>query len=69
MMALMGTMSPRPAAPSGRSSVIAASGPYAAELKASRPSSGMPATTPTFWPSSSREESGLPKTKSRKLME
>ena len=35
------------AAPSGISSVIAASGPYAAELSASRPSIGMPATGPT----------------------
>src|SRR5471030_2759169 len=42
------------------SRVIAASGPYAAELSASRPSIGMPAIGPTRCSPSSCEASGLP---------
>jgi hypothetical protein len=44
---LIGPMYPTPAAPSGISSVRAASGPYAAEPSASSPSIGMPVQTPT----------------------
>ena len=44
---LMGPMYDTPAAPSGIKSVSAASGPYAADPSASRPSMGMPAITPT----------------------
>ena len=44
MLALTGTMYATPAAPSGIKSVSAASGPYAAELSASRPKIGIPAT-------------------------
>ena len=55
----------RPAAPSGISSVRAASGPYAAELSASRPKMGIPAEVPTCSARSSRVESRFPSTISR----
>ncbi len=47
MVTLIGNMYPIPAAPSGMSSVSAASGPYAAELRASSPNIGMPLAGPT----------------------
>src|SRR5271163_5186165 len=55
-----------PSAPSGISSVSAASGPYAAELRASRPKMGMPAAGPMHSPPSSAFASGLPISRSRK---
>jgi hypothetical protein len=61
MAALMGTMSCTPSRPSGMSSVSAASGPYAAELSASRPKIGMPAMGPMCSARSSLVASGRPK--------
>src|ERR1700679_1690891 len=49
-----------PARPSGMRSVSAASGPYAAELSASRPKTGMPAIGPMCSARSSEVASGLP---------
>ena len=60
MLTLMGQMYAIPAAPSGISSVSAASGPYAAELSASRPKMGMPAEAPIRSARSSLVASGFP---------
>src|ERR1035437_6108686 len=50
---VIGRMNVSPAAPSGSSTVSAASGPYAAELSASRPKVGTPAAVPMrCWPAS-----------------
>src|SRR4029077_21086674 len=65
MLALMGTMWATPASPSGISRVSAASGPYAAELRASSPKMGIPADTPTCSPRSSEVARGLPSRISR----
>ncbi len=46
MAAVVGTMYATPSAPSGINMVSAASGPYAAELSASRPKMGIPAAGP-----------------------
>ncbi len=55
-----------PAAPSGIKRVSAASGPYAAELSASRPKIGIPAAAPIRSARSSRVGSGFPNRKSVK---
>src|ERR1700690_314661 len=47
-----------PAAPSGNSSVSAASGPYAADDSASSPSTGMPVAGPMWWGSPGRVRRG-----------
>src|SRR6516225_1030641 len=60
MAALTGTMYFTPTRPSGSSSVSAASGPYAAELSASRPKIGMPAIGPICSARSSLVASGRP---------
>ena len=60
LMSVIGPMDPTPAAPSTIRTLSAASGPYAAEESASRPRIGMPAHTPTRWPSSSAVASGRP---------
>src|SRR5262245_328511 len=65
IVVLIGMSDASPAAPSGISTVIAASGPYAAELSASSPSIGIPTTGPTRCSPSSWEASGLPKSTSR----
>src|SRR5581483_5215131 len=54
----------RPSAPSGSSCVSAASGPYAADASASRPSSGTPASEPMRSRACSRLASGRPKSRS-----
>src|SRR5579863_1689206 len=61
MLALMGTMWLMPAAPSGINKVSAASGPYAAELSASKPKIGIPALTPISSALASSEASGRPR--------
>src|SRR6266481_1858057 len=61
MLTLMGTMYAMPASPRGTRIVRAASGPYAAELSASRPKMGIPLATPTLSPRSSKFASGRPK--------
>ena len=53
MIAMIGNAYASPTAPSGMSSVSAASGPYAADDSASSPSTGMPAAGPMRWCSSS----------------
>src|SRR5262245_47351120 len=65
IVVLIGMSDASPAAPSGISTVIAASGPYAAELSASSPSIGIPTIGPTRCSPSSWEASGLPKSTSR----
>src|SRR5579864_227860 len=60
MLALTGTMYATPATPSGISSVKAASGPYAAELSASRPKMGIPAEASICSARSSDVANGLP---------
>src|SRR5271170_4567765 len=65
MAALIGTMYCTPSRPSGISRLSAASGPYAAELNASRPKIGMPAPGPICSARSSLLLIGLPTTKSR----
>ena len=57
---LIGPMYDTPVAPNGIKSVSAASGPYAAEPRASRPSIGTPAITPTRCSPSSYVASGRP---------
>src|SRR5437870_9353961 len=57
-----------PAAPRGMSSVRAASGPYPAELSASKPKIGIPAETPTCSARASSDARGRPSRKSRKDM-
>src|SRR5579863_10382389 len=69
MLALMGTMYATPAAPSGMSSVRAASGPYAAELSASRPKIGIPARGPICSARSSLVASGLPNSRFKNFVE
>src|SRR5579863_787225 len=64
MLSVMGTMRPTPAAPSAISSARAASGPYAAELSASSPNTGMPAAGPSLSPLSSDVLSGRPNKRS-----
>lgn len=68
MSAMIGVTKWRPAAPSGRSNVSAASGPYAADDSASRPSTGIPAAGPISCASASSVDSGLPRTRSRSDM-
>src|SRR6185437_114989 len=53
-----------PATPRGIRSASAASGPYAAELSASRPKIGIPASAPSFSPLSSEDRRGRPNRKS-----
>ena len=65
MLALMGTIYAIPAAPRGMRSVSAASGPYAAELRASRPKIGIPAVVPSCSARAIELASGLPNSKSR----
>src|SRR5271170_305441 len=65
MAALIGMMYCTPSRPSGISRLSAASGPYAAELNASRPKIGMPAPGPICSARSSLVLIGLPTTKSR----
>src|ERR1700730_18911268 len=64
MEIVMGTMYEMPATPRGMSRARAASGPYAAELSASRPKTGIPADAPSLSVSSSDERRGRPKRKS-----
>src|ERR1700730_16777411 len=61
MEIVMGTMYEMPATPRGMSRARAASGPYAAELSASRPKTGIPAAAPSLSVSSSDERRGRPK--------
>src|SRR5215469_1834608 len=58
---MIGTVYCNPAMPSGISSVIAASGPYAALVRASSPKIGMPAATPICSARSSLVARGRPK--------
>ena len=58
--ALTGTMYFTPIRPRGISSVSAASGPYAAELRASSPKTGIPARGPMCSARSSLVASGRP---------
>src|SRR6266849_5653307 len=57
---VIGRMNVSPAAPSGSSTVSAASGPYAAELSASSPKVGTPAAEPMRCSPASLEASGRP---------
>src|SRR5665213_85560 len=68
MAKLMGTMCAMPATPSGMRSVSAASGPYAAELNASRPKTGIPEVGPMCSARSSEVARGLPATNWKKDM-
>src|ERR1700734_2623202 len=61
MAVLTGTMYFTPISPRGISSVSAASGPYAAELSASNPKTGIPAMGPMHSARSSLVASGRPK--------
>ena len=56
MVRLIGTINAAAARPRGIRIVRAASGPYAAELKASRPNTGMPAAGPICSFTSSSDE-------------
>ena len=66
MAALTGTMYCTPSRPSGISSVSAASGPYAAELRASSPKTGIPASGPMCSARSSLVASGRPNNRLKK---
>ena len=66
MAKLTGTMYFTPSRPSGISSVSAASGPYAAELNASSPKTGMPASGPMHSARSAVVGRGRPNSKLRK---
>src|ERR1700680_3596545 len=69
MLALIGTIYAIPAAPRGIRSVSAASGPYAAELRASSPKIETPATTPICSARSIGGWTGWPNRKSRIVIE
>src|SRR5208282_4840716 len=62
--AVSGTMYRTPSNPKGSKIVNAASGPYAAELKASSPNVGIPCVGVIRCPASSEEASGRPNTTS-----
>src|SRR5258707_13346117 len=64
MLIVIGTMYATPAVPSTINKERAASGPYAAELRASNQKTGIPASGASFSPLSSEELSGRPKSTS-----
>src|SRR5271169_3321098 len=66
--ALMGTMYRTPISPRGINKLRAASGPYAAELRPSRPKIGIPCEMPTCSARSSEVLMGLPTSRSRMFM-
>ena len=68
MAALTGTIYFTPTRPSGMSRLSAASGPYAAELRPSRPKMGTPAPGPICSARSSDVRMGLPTIMSRMFM-
>ena len=61
MLAVSGIAYANPATPSGIRMVSAASGPYAAEPRASRPKTGTPLATPIFSDPSSDDAIGFPR--------
>src|ERR1700685_406006 len=68
MLMLIGQMYSTPAIPKGIRRVKAASGPYAAELSASSPKTGMPFAGPILSAFSSSVARGRPSTRSANFM-